>query len=194
MAIAVPEGIEQEDLLFSALEAAMIGDLAYYAGGALSGGEIEGYLVDTHTLAMLLQGYGVFEQIGELGEKPGKTESKTTKLATRNYSIPGKRTSTVELLLNGISEKQKNYFEGTLFAGQEITIILVKNEMLSADQNDVLTCMFPTSVVIFSGMRWTAEWAAEADGLWSVTLSTIMSGSTAGRIWQQAIPAWVEPE
>jgi hypothetical protein len=88
----------------------------------------------------------------------------------------------VELTLNGISEKQKDYFESTLFSGKEISIVLVKNELLIPDAFWEMVLDFDTSIVVFSGLRWTADWNAEADGLWSVVLSTEISGATKDKI------------
>jgi len=83
--------------------------------------------------------------------------------------IPGKRTSTVELSLNGLSAKQKDYFESSLFSGQQITILCMSKERDRA--------------TIFNGMRWTVDWSGEADGLWTVVISTEFSGSTNGKVY-----------
>jgi hypothetical protein len=185
MGLSLPTNIEQDDLLLGALEAAMIGDRAYFCEGNMMSSEedIWVWLDNAYYFACFFLIYGYFEELGELAEKPGKTESKINKLKTRNYQIPGKRTSTVELTLNGISEKQKDYFESTLFSGQEISIVLVKNELLIPDVNgNGRDFDFDTSIVVFSGLRWTVDWNAEADGLWSVVLSTEISGATQDKI------------
>lgn len=185
MGLSLPINIEQDDLLLGALEAAMIGDRAYFCAGNMMSYEenMWDWLVNAYYFAYLILILGFFEELGELAEKPVKTESKINKLKTRNYQIPGKRTSTVELTLNGISEKQKDYFESTLFSGQEISIVLVKNELLITDVNgDGKDFDFDTSIVVFSGLRWTVDWNAEADGLWSVVLSTEISGATRDKI------------
>ena len=183
MGLSLPTNIEQDDLLLGALEAAMIGDRAYFCEGDLMRSEEIIWFVNAFYFANLLLASGIFHELGELAEKPGKTDSKINKLKTRNYQIPGKRTSTVELTLNGISEKQKDYFESTLFSGQEISIVLVKNELLIPDVNgNGRDFDFDTSIVVFSGLRWTVDWNAEADGLWSVVLSTEISGATQDKI------------
>lgn len=183
MGLSLPTSIEQDDLLLGALEAAMIGDRAYFCKGDLMRSNYGDFITGTFDLAYMLFVENIFHELGELAEKPGKTESKINKLKTRNYQIPGKRTSTVELTLNGISEKQKDYFESTLFSGQEISIVLVKNELLIPDVNgDGTDFDFDSNMVVFSGLRWTADWNAEADGLWSVVLSTEISGATKDKI------------
>ena len=110
-----------------------------------------------------------FDLLGELAEKPGKTDSKLTKLKTRNYTIPGKRTSTVELNISGLSTKQKNFLESSLFMGRNTTIVVVSKGF--------------DRVVIFNGLRWTVDWSGEADGLFSVVISTEFSGITNGKIF-----------
>lgn len=183
MGLGLPSAIGQDDLLLGALEAAMTGDRAYFAAGDLMGSDYFSWLENTYYVAYMLLVTRDFQELGELAEKPGKTDSKINKLKTRNYQIPGKRTSTVELTLNGISEKQKDYFEGTLFSGQEMSIVLVNNELLIPDVMEMEDYFdFDTSLVVFSGLRWTADWNAEADGLWSVVLSTELSGSTRDKI------------
>ena len=110
-----------------------------------------------------------FDLLGELAEKPGKADSKITKLKTRNYTLPGKRTSTVELTVAGLSNRQKNYLESSAFMGKNVTIVACSK---SFDR-----------VVIFNGLRWTVDWSGEADGLFSVVISTEFSGITNGKIF-----------
>lgn len=194
MGLTLPDVLDQEDLLLDALEAVMVGDAAYFSVGEI---DVPAYLLlyqlqtNTYYLAYtILREDSEFTALGELAEKPGKVDSKVTKLKTRNYLIPGRRNSTIELVLNGISEKQKDYFESALFSGQLITIILVKNEILGHDIYNFEEYQFPTSIVIFSGMRWAAEWNAEADGLWTVVLSSEMAGATKDRIWTKTLPPY----
>ena len=110
-----------------------------------------------------------FDLLGELAEKPGKADSKITKLKTRNYTLPGKRTSTVELTVAGLSNRQKNYLESSAFMGKNVTIVACSK---SFDR-----------VVIFNGLRWTVDWSVEADGLFSVVVSTEFAGNTAGMVF-----------
>ena len=107
--------------------------------------------------------------LGELAEKPGKTDSKLSKLKTRNYSIPGKRTNTVELNIAGLSTLQKNYLESNAFMGKDTTIVVASKEL--------------DRVVIFTGLRWTVDWAGEADGLFNVAISTEFSGATSNKVY-----------
>lgn len=160
-------GTTAADLLFSALSDTFIADEVFYGTGAYTSAEV-GTKYATKT-AMGTELSTFLKQIGELAEKPGKTDSKVNKLKTRNYMIPGKRTNTVELSLNGLSVKQKDYFEGTLFSGVQITIVCVSKERDRA--------------TIFNGMRWTVDWSGEADGLWTVVISTEFSGNTGGRVF-----------
>ncbi len=162
-----PTGTTSSDLLFSALQDTFVADEVYFGIGAYSSAEVGTKYASKDSVKGEIDTYLV--SIGELAEKPGKTESKVNKLKTRNYMIPGKRTSTVELSLNGLSEKQKDYLESEAFSGAEITIVCVSKER--------------DRVTIFNGMRWTVDWSGEADGLWTVVLSTEFSGRTAGRVF-----------
>ncbi len=162
-----PSGMTNADLLFSTLVDTFIADEVFYGIGHYTAEEVGTKFATKSAMATELSTY--CKQIGELAEKPGKTDSKINKLKTRNYQIPGKRTSTVELTLNGISAKQKDYFEGTLFSGAEVTIICVSKERDRA--------------TIFNGMRWTVDWSGEADGLWTVVISTEFSGTTNGKVF-----------
>jgi len=162
-----PSGMTNADLMFSTLVDTFIADEVFYGMGSYTAEEVGTKFATKSSMATELSTY--CKQIGELAEKPGKTDSKINKLKTRNYQIPGKRTSTVELTLNGISAKQKDYFEGTLFSGAEVTIICVSKERDRA--------------TIFNGMRWTVDWSGEADGLWTVVISTEFSGTTNGKVF-----------
>ncbi len=191
MGLTKPTEIEPGYLALGALEAAVAGDAVYYSKGSLDAslGEIK----STYGLARLIRAAGYFFPLGELAEKPVKLDSKIGKLKTRNYMIQGKRTSTVELSLNGLSEKQKDYLESEAFSRAEITILLVKNELANTELLDVgeggeLNFMFSSPVVVFNRMRWTVDWSGEADGLWSVVLSTSLDGGTKDRIYTVRVP------
>lgn len=163
----LPSGTTASDLLLAALLESMPGDRAYIGAGQYSAGDIRTkYANQTVMLAELAAN---LTDIGELAEKPTKADSKQDKLKTRNYALPGKRSTTMELSLAGLSNLKKDYLESNNFAGQEITIVLVSRT------ND--------RVVIYNGMRWTADWSGETDGLFSVVLSTEFSGATAGRVY-----------
>lgn len=188
MGVRKPEDITKE-LEFVSLEAVMVGDRALFAEG--SEDSLEGVFDDVFAFSGYIMDPGsrFFYELGELAEMPGKTESKITKLKTRNYQIPGKRTSTVELTLNGISDKQRGYFESVLFSEKELVIILIPNELFNHDLDDEEDWDFESGVVVFAGLRWTADWHAEADGLWTVGLSTEFSGPTSERIYAQHLAA-----
>jgi len=169
-----PSGTTQNDLLFSALMEGMVADKIYFGFGLYTDTDVETiYANKTSAEGELLAN---FDSLGELAEKPGKADSKLTKLKTRNYTIPGKRTSTVELTIVGMSAKQRNYLESRSFTGKEMTIVVVSTEL--------------DRIIIFNGMRWTVEWSGEADGLFTVVISTEFSGTTAGKIYlKKDIPA-----
>ncbi|MDP3115178.1 MAG: hypothetical protein Q8M98_10470 [Candidatus Cloacimonadaceae bacterium] len=162
-----PSGTTASDLLYSALIDTYIADDIFYGLGSYTAAEVGTKYATKTSMATELNTF--LKQLGELAEKPGKTDSKITKLKTRNYLLPGKRTNTVEFVISGISAKQKDYFEGALFSGTEITIVAVNKERERA--------------TIFNGMRWVIEWSGEADGLWSVVISTEYSGSSSGRVY-----------
>ncbi|MCB5269808.1 MAG: hypothetical protein M0Q99_11440 [Candidatus Cloacimonetes bacterium] len=189
MGLTLPDGIEQDDLLLDALEAVMVGDAAFFALGQID--YTSDLLDNSYYLAYYLSAdAGLFAALGELAEMPGKVESKVNRLKTRNYLIAGRRNSSIELVLNGLSELQKDYFESALFSGLEITILLCKNELLAQGVNDPDNFKFPSPITVFSGMRWTADWSAEADGLWSVVITSEVTGATKDRIWAQTVPAY----
>lgn len=163
-----PGTMNDKDLIFDALMDVLIADDIYFGEGAyVDEGEVES-LYGTQTLVQE-QLSTVLARLGELAEKPGKTDSKITKLKTRNYTIPGKRTSTVELTIAGISNTQKNYLESSAFMGKELTIAIVSKGL--------------DRVVIFNGLRWTVDWSGEADGLFTVVVSTEYAGSTSGKFY-----------
>jgi hypothetical protein len=162
-----PTGTTQSDLLFSALMEGMVADKIYFGFGTYTDADVD--TIYANKAAAESELLANFDSLGELAEKPGKADSKLTKLKTRNYTIPGKRTSTVELTIVGMSAKQKNYLESRSFSGKDMTIVLVSTEV--------------DRIIIFNGMRWTVEWSGEADGLFSVVISTEFAGSTAGKVY-----------
>ncbi len=162
-----PADMSVDDLKFDRLMDVLVADNVYFGVGSY---DAEG----VNTLYATQPGVKTeltsnFDLLGELAEKPGKTDSKLTKLKTRNYTIPGKRTSTVELNISGLSTKQKNFLESTLFMSKDTTIVVASKEL--------------DRVVIFTGLRWTVDWSGEADGLFSVVISTEFSGITADKIF-----------
>ncbi|MCB5287518.1 MAG: hypothetical protein LHW64_06920 [Candidatus Cloacimonetes bacterium] len=177
--------ITKEELNFAALEQVLPGSLLYYAAGKADS-SYETYFSDPERFKKLFSESGqVFYPFGELAEKPGKTDSKIEKLKTRNFLIPGRRSSSVELAVCGLSEAQKNYLESTLFQGQPMTMILANKDVMSTipEVDDL-------DIVIINGLSWVTEWSGEADGLWTVVISTEIQGSTEGLIYPLHIPAY----
>lgn len=84
-----------KDLAFVSLVEGMIADDIYFGIGTYTDLDIAAHFINQTALNLELS--TSYDILGELAEKPGKTDSKITKLKTRNYSIPGKRTSTIEL-------------------------------------------------------------------------------------------------
>lgn len=107
-----------------------------------------------------------FMPISDLGENPGKEESKVTKFKTTNFLIEGKRTNTMELTLIGLNQARKDWLESQL--NKAIRTIA----LWSADKANCL---------IFNGMRWSYERSNEFNGLYTATISTEYSGPTKDR-------------
>ena len=162
-----PGEMIDKDLSFVSLVEGMIADDIYFGIGTYTESDIATNFINQ--TALILELNANFDILGELAEKPGKADSKINKLKTRNYSIPGKRTSTIELSIVGLSVRQKDFLESNAFMGKNTTIVVV-----SKDKD---------RVVIFNGLRWTVDWSGEADGLFTVVISTEFSGVTAGKIY-----------
>ena len=169
----LPSGLTAPDLLIAALVEAMPGDSAYIGSGTYTPAEIASKFANQTTLATEVSTN--LTDIGELAEKPTKADSKSEKLKSRNFTYPGKRNTTLELNLAGISNAKKDYLESTGFSAIPITIVLVSRA------ND--------RIVVYNGMRWTCDWAAETDGLFNVVLSAEFSGATLGKIYVLKVPA-----
>lgn len=90
-----PGTMIDKDLAFVSLVEGMIADDIYFGIGTYTDLDIAAHFINQTALNLELS--TSYDILGELAEKPGKTDSKITKLKTRNYSIPGKRTSTIEL-------------------------------------------------------------------------------------------------
>ena len=162
-----PTGTTQTDFDFAALVEGMVADKIYFGFGKYTSAEATtAYATQA---ALTTEVTNNMDSLGELAEKPGKADSKVNKLKSRNYLISGKRTNTIELTIIGLNAKQKNFLESRSFSGRDITITVVSNE------ND--------RAVVFNGMRWAVEWSGEADGMFSVVISTEYSGATKDRIF-----------
>jgi len=162
-----PAGTLQADFDFAALVEGMVADKIFFGFGKYTAAEVTtAYATQA---ALTTETTTNMDSLGELAEKPGKADSKVNKLKSRNYLIPGKRTNAIELTIIGLQVKQKNYLESRAFSGREVTITVVSNELDRA--------------VVFNGMRWAVEWSGEADGMFSVVISTEYSGATKDRIF-----------
>lgn len=169
-----PSGTDKDDLLFTNLIETMVGDIVHFGSGTLSAADIASYLDDQVVIASTLASN--FEILGELGEKPGKMNSKLSSLKTRNYRVSGKRENTIEITIVGIGLLQKDYLESTAFSAEEQTFILRSRE---GDR-----------MIILNGMRWTVDWSGEVDGLFTFVLTTEFAGATTGKIYMyKDIPA-----
>jgi len=171
-----PTNMVEGDMGFNKLMDVLVADFVYFGIGTYDQTAIDSLYATQGSAKTELSTN--FDLLGELAEKPGKTDSKLSKLKTRNYSIPGKRTSTVELNIAGLSTKQKNFLESSLFMSKDTTIVVASKDLDRA--------------VIFTGLRWTVDWSGEADGLFNVVISTEFSGVTSNKIFLlKDIPAGV---
>ncbi|MCB5235189.1 MAG: hypothetical protein LHW60_08135 [Candidatus Cloacimonetes bacterium] len=161
-----PGSIGEGDLAFSKLMDAFVADNVYFGHGSYNPTLVPS--IYTTTEAAKTELTNSFNCLGELAEKPGKADSKLSKLKTRNYVIPGKCTNTVELNIAGLSNNQKTYLESNDFMSKITTIVVASKDF--------------DRVVIFNGLRWTVDWAGEADGLFNVTISSEFSGGTSDKI------------
>ncbi|HQB97404.1 MAG TPA: hypothetical protein PKZ46_00625, partial [Candidatus Cloacimonadota bacterium] len=76
-----PSGMTNADLMFSTLVDTFIADEVFYGMGSYTAEEVRTKFATKSAMATELNTY--CEQIGELAEKPGKTDSKINKLKTR---------------------------------------------------------------------------------------------------------------
>lgn len=162
-----PGGTTAADLLFTALVETYVADNVYFGLGAYTAAEVGTKFATKTAMASEISTY--LKPLGELAEKPGKMDSKSERLKSRNYQINGKRTSTIELTLTGLGVKQKDFLESSAFSGAVVTIICTNREQ--------------DRYTIFNGMRWTVDWSGEADGLWNVVISSEFSGNTADKLF-----------
>lgn len=181
--------ITQDELDFDSLFAVLPGTKIYFAAGRAGTEDMATLFLDALVLQDAITNYEIFIPLGELAEKPGKVDSKSDKLKTRNYLIPGRRSSTVELTICGLSAKQKDYLESDLFQGAPLTLFLSDKEIESIDPE-----LEDLNLVMFSGFSWTVDWSGEADGLWSVVISTELQGETEDLVYPVNVPVYVEPE
>lgn len=176
-----PEYImDDTDLLYDALEHVMPGDYVYFGLGSA----IDHVGTSTLEWSEMEEATAFMELLGEMAEKPVKGDSKVERLHTRHHQIPGRRTSTIEMTINGLSEKQIRYLESDLFTGQDVSIIISE---IPEEQMDSFCPAF--RVLLIDAARWTVDWSGEADGLFSVVISTTINGSTNGKVLAFTCPA-----
>jgi hypothetical protein len=106
-----PADMSPDDLKFANLMDVLVADNVYFGVGSY---DTEGvntlYATQPDVKSELTTNFSL---LGELAEKPGKADSKITKLKTRNYTIPGKRTSTVELTIAGSLRRRRTTWRVT---------------------------------------------------------------------------------
>jgi hypothetical protein len=167
--------MEDIDMTFDMLEHVMPGDYVYFALGSALSHINDISAITNQDIDEIVQ---YMELLGELADKPGKVDSKINRLKTRNFAIESKRNSEIELNIVGISKKRKDYLESSLFQEKDVTILITDK-----DKSNISILTDPGyRCLLFDAMRWTADWSAEVDGLWTVVLSTAVSGSTASKI------------
>ncbi len=170
----------------------MMGDIAFFSVGHVGPGDIIGLFGNTCLLARALRDGTLFYQMGELAEKPSKIESKVTRLPTRNSLVSGRRDSSAEIILNGISNAQKDYYENA-FANQQVTIILAKNEIMTPDVTNESAWNFDTEIMVYNGLYWKTNWKSTSDELNSLTITAELRGDTDASIYPLAVPAHEPP-
>jgi len=162
-----PLGMTSDKLLIANLMPIMPGDTVYFGFGRYASTTESDSAFTASAVANTLNNN--YDLLGELAEKAGKLDSKQTRLKSRNYSFAGKRNSTVELNVGGLSCAQKDFLESNSFTGREITIVVG-----SVDN---------TRLVVLNGLYWTVDITGETDGLFQVTVSAEFSGPTSDRIY-----------
>lgn len=187
--VTLPSG--ENDLKWENQIPIMPGDVAFFSLGAVTANDLAD-LSDSFGVARLLRDGSLFIQMGELAEKPSKTESQAARLATRNSLVAGRRDSTAEIVLNGISNAQKDYYENA-FANKMVTIILAKNEIMTPDIDDPNAWDFDTEVMVYSGLYWKTNWKSTSDELNSLTITASLRGGTENNIYPLAVPAYTPP-
>ncbi len=168
-----PTGTTNADFEFSGVMAMLSLGSIQFAMGSLTKTEADAIVASKVTIETAI---GQYLNCGELAEKAGKIESKTEVLKTKSKSIQGKRTTTIEWQLNGVSQNQKNYFESKDFTDNLMTFMAL--------DHDKTTC------VIASGLIWSCDWNVEDEGLWEISLKAEFSGTSNDKIFiYKDIPA-----
>ncbi len=109
-----------------------------------------------------------FDEFGDLADKPYKIDSKVEKLKTLHRIIEGKRTNSVTINFNGMSDTRKEFIESELNK-QDATIIMVNK-----DEN---------AVKCFNGLRFLGQHNGEGNALYNAVIEAEFSGSSYRKIW-----------
>lgn len=162
-----PTGTTSADLLPGELLECLPGDRVFISMGAYATkAAVEAAFVTKVAIAAILA--SSFDELGELGEKAVKADSKGSKLKSRHFTYPGKRSNTIEVYLAGIGSLQKDFLESNAFQGKECVIAI-----LSEDYDRAL---------IMNGLTWAFDWSAADDAITTGTITSEFGGSTASRI------------
>lgn len=163
--------VEATDLLFDALQLTAPGDKVFYgfgsytdeaaAASALAGTAAVGTLETTATKT--------YEVLGELAEKGFTFDGKQEKNKTRNYVVPGKQSTTVEVILQGLGFSQVTYLRSSAFAGKIVTIVIASKDL--------------KNLVVLNGVVCTVDVKGETDGNWSVTVGTEFAGALDDKVF-----------
>lgn len=141
-------------------------DRIYFGAGELTAAEAADLFAGQDNLDNETTGIpGITEEIGELAEKPIKFDSKSETAKTRHYKLETKRTNTIAITINGISEDKKTLLESWSKNMTQLTAIAVPKGA-------------HTQAILMNGRRWTVDWSGESDGLWTMVLSTEFTGTT----------------
>jgi hypothetical protein len=167
MAITQPtfEGYTEAQITtFNSILAAFQHGKMYISDGAITKTEADVMFADLTQMASDLGDKAV--ELGDLGENPGKEESKVEKLKTTNYVIEGKRTNTIELNLAGLSQDRKDWLE------QELNKVARTVILVSSGGDDV---------IVFTNLRWSYERSTELNKLFNATIATEYAGVTGSK-------------
>jgi hypothetical protein len=104
---------------------------------------------------------------GEFQEKPFSVKSDVKILKSYHRSREGRRTTSIELNLIGLSVEQKNWLEKELKKKVRTVAIISEDK---------------ATVAVFNGLKWAYNWSFEADEYCKVTIKTEFSGITEGKI------------
>lgn len=158
-----PVGIASE-FDFNALNAKFNGGSLYFGVGNYSSVEMGSVFDGMDHLATELAAN--FDDMGEMADGDAlEINSTVAEIATRHHSLPGKRETTVKLMIAGLTEAKKNYLESRAFGFKKNTIIALGE----GDENDAL---------LLNGLFWRCSWSGKIDNAWAVTLEAKFKGYT----------------